>query len=173
MFSQVSQSDIHVRNALGTRKVIRSKLAWNFEADVFVDYFFLFVGIMRACELLGAIKGNQDGPEGLIHMECLVQLLKAVKHLSMNATLHEVLQNANALEILISVLEQQSSGPHSTVIPTFLILLFLTIFQRRKFPTMSFKLATISVASTNRVRKRQRRLVLSHASSRLSRRALL
>jgi hypothetical protein len=42
-------------------------------------------------------------------------MLKAVKHLSMNATLHEVLQNANALEILIRILEEQSSGPHSTV----------------------------------------------------------
>jgi hypothetical protein len=41
--------------------------------------------------------------------------LKAVKHLSMNATLLEVLQNANALEILIRILDEQSSGPHSTV----------------------------------------------------------
>lgn len=81
---------------------------------------------MRACELLGAIKGDQDEPEGLTQMECLVQLLKAVKHLSMNATLHEVLQNANSLEILISVLEQQSSGPHSTVIPPLFLFLFLT-----------------------------------------------
>ncbi|KAF8194145.1 hypothetical protein BJ912DRAFT_1021429 [Pholiota molesta] len=69
VFSQVSQSDIHVRNALGTRKP-----------------------------------------------ECLVQMLKAVKHLSMNATMLEVLQNANALEILIRILEEQSSGPHSTEI---------------------------------------------------------
>ena len=37
------------------------------------------------------------------------------KHLSMNATLLEVLQNANALEILIRILDEQSSGPHSTV----------------------------------------------------------
>ncbi|EAU85791.2 STE/STE11/cdc15 protein kinase [Coprinopsis cinerea okayama7 len=80
VFCQVSQSDIHVRNALGTRKVIRR--------------------LLRACELLDP--------------ECLVQMLKAVKHLSMNATLHEVLQNANALEILIRILEEQSSGPHST-----------------------------------------------------------
>ncbi|TFK24391.1 Pkinase-domain-containing protein [Coprinopsis marcescibilis] len=80
VFCQVSQSDIHVRNALGTRKVIRR--------------------LLRACELLDP--------------ECLVQMLKAVKHLSMNATLHEVLQNANALEILIRILDEQSSGPHST-----------------------------------------------------------
>ncbi|KAJ7605514.1 hypothetical protein DFH06DRAFT_1067851 [Mycena polygramma] len=80
VFSQVSQSDIHVRNALGTRKVVRR--------------------LLRSCELL--------------EPECLVQMLKAVKHLSMNATLLEVLQNANAIEILVRILEDQSSGPHGT-----------------------------------------------------------
>jgi hypothetical protein len=30
VFSQVSQSDIHVRNALGTRKVIRRKSEWRY-----------------------------------------------------------------------------------------------------------------------------------------------
>ncbi|KAL0576321.1 Protein kinase of the Mitotic Exit Network [Marasmius crinis-equi] len=78
VFSQVSQSDIHVRNALGTRKVIRR--------------------LLRACELL--------------EPECLVLMLKAVKHLSMNVTLLDVLQNANAIEILVHILEEQSSGPH-------------------------------------------------------------
>ena len=34
VFSQVSQSDIHVRNALGTRKVIRRE---------FFSYFFLYL----------------------------------------------------------------------------------------------------------------------------------
>ncbi|KAI0049407.1 hypothetical protein FA95DRAFT_872344 [Auriscalpium vulgare] len=80
VFSQVSQSDIHVRNALGTRKVVRR--------------------LLRACELLE--------PEYLVHM------LKAIKHLSMNSTLHETLQNANAIEILTKILDEQSSGPHST-----------------------------------------------------------
>ena len=42
-------------------------------------------------------------------------MLKAVKHLSMTATLLEVLQNANAIEIVTRILEEQSSGPHSTV----------------------------------------------------------
>ncbi|KAI0035206.1 hypothetical protein K488DRAFT_76773 [Vararia minispora EC-137] len=82
VFCQVSQSDIHVRNALGTRKVVRR--------------------LLRACELLE--------PEYLVHM------LKAVKHLSMNAMLLEVLQNANAIEILARILDEQSSGPHSTEI---------------------------------------------------------
>jgi hypothetical protein len=42
-------------------------------------------------------------------------MLKAVKHLSMNQTLLDVLQNANAIEILIKILEEQSSDAHSTV----------------------------------------------------------
>lgn len=61
----------------------------------------LTLGLLRACELL--------------EPECLVQMLKAVKHLSMNATLLDVLQNANALEILIRILDEQSTGPHSAV----------------------------------------------------------
>ncbi|THH30590.1 hypothetical protein EUX98_g3597 [Antrodiella citrinella] len=80
VFCQVSQSDIHVRNALGTRKVVRR--------------------LLRACEMLE--------PQYLVHM------LKAVKHLSMNATLLEVLQNANAIEILVKILDEQDTGPHST-----------------------------------------------------------
>ncbi|KAH8987236.1 hypothetical protein EDB86DRAFT_3065770 [Lactarius hatsudake] len=77
---QILLSDVHVRNALGTRKVVRR--------------------LLRACELLE--------PEYLVHM------LKAIKHLSMNAMLLEVLQNANAIEILTRILDEQSLGPHST-----------------------------------------------------------
>ncbi|KAG1853534.1 hypothetical protein C8R48DRAFT_777045 [Suillus tomentosus] len=80
VFSQVTQSDIHVRNAMGTWKIVRR--------------------LLRACELL--------------EMECLVQMLKAVKHLSMNANLLEVLQNTNAIEILIKLLDEEKTGPHNT-----------------------------------------------------------
>ena len=59
------------------------------------------VGLLRACELLA--------PEYLVHM------LKAVKHLSMSATLLEVLQNANAIDILVKILDEQSVGPYSAV----------------------------------------------------------
>ncbi|KAI6114307.1 hypothetical protein F5141DRAFT_1105796 [Pisolithus sp. B1] len=84
VFSQVTQSDIHVRNAIGTRKIVRR--------------------LLRACELL--------------EPEYLVQMLKAVKHLSMNANLLEVMQNANAIEILIRLLDEVKAGPHSTgIIP--------------------------------------------------------
>ncbi|KAJ4482552.1 armadillo-type protein [Lentinula aciculospora] len=80
VFSQVSQSDLHVRHAVGTRKVVRR--------------------LLRACELL--------------EPECLVLMLKAVKHLSMNVSLLDVLQNANAIEILVRILEEQASSPYST-----------------------------------------------------------
>lgn len=46
-----------------------------------------------------------------------MQMLKAIKHLSMNSTVLEVLQNANAIEILVRILEEQKSGPYSTVRP--------------------------------------------------------
>ncbi|TFY76873.1 hypothetical protein EWM64_g7138, partial [Hericium alpestre] len=80
VFCQVSQSDIHVRNAMGTRKVVRR--------------------LLRACELL--------------EPDYLVQMLKAIKHLSMNSNLLETLENAKAIEILVRILDEQSSGPHST-----------------------------------------------------------
>ncbi|KAE9393160.1 hypothetical protein BT96DRAFT_979042 [Gymnopus androsaceus JB14] len=80
VFSQVSQSDLHVRNAVGRRKVVRR--------------------LLRACELL--------------EPECLVLMLKAVKHLSMNVALLDVLQNANAIEILVRILEEQATSPYST-----------------------------------------------------------
>ena len=97
VFSQVTQSDIHVRNALGTRKIVRRKHPVAFKACVHT--LIAPPGLLRACELL--------------EPQYLVNMLKAVKHLSMNATLLEVLQNANALEILIRLLDEQSSGPHN------------------------------------------------------------
>lgn len=68
------------------------------------------VGLLRACELLE--------PEYLVH------LLKAVKHLSMNATLLEVLQNANAIEILVRILDEHKSGPYSTVCSVLILSSF-------------------------------------------------
>lgn len=106
-----------------------------------------YPGLLRACELL--------------EPECLVQMLKAVKHLSMNATLLEVLQNANALEILIRILEEQSTGPHSTVSSVFLCFCRTDPYVR-KSPIMSSKHVTISAVSIKRDRKRQRKQELSH-----------
>lgn len=98
VFCQVSQSDIHVRNALGTRKVVRRKYTFVL-GRVWLNIVRL--GLLRACELL--------------QPEYLVQMLKAVKHLSMSPNLLNVLQNANAIEILVKILDEQSSGPYGTV----------------------------------------------------------
>jgi hypothetical protein len=90
--------------------------------------------VLRTCELL--------------EPECLVQMLKAVKHLSMNASLFEVLQNANALEILIHILDEQLSGLHSTV--CFIIIIEFgdyrihLVFGTRKSPIMYSRHVTTS-----------------------------
>ena len=67
----------------------------------FLFLFLFFLGLLRACELLDD--------------EHLVQLLKAIKHLSMNVTLLDALQNANAIDILVRILLEHGSGPHSIV----------------------------------------------------------
>ncbi|KAG1883602.1 hypothetical protein F4604DRAFT_1878900 [Suillus subluteus] len=90
-FSQVTQSNIHIRNATGMRKIVRYSMHLT---------VITMASLLRACELL--------------EMECLVQMLKAVKHLSMNANLLEVLQNANAIKILIKLLDKEKTSPHST-----------------------------------------------------------
>ncbi|KAI9436676.1 hypothetical protein H4582DRAFT_2156698 [Lactarius indigo] len=41
-------------------------------------------------------------------------MLNVINHLSMNGIFFEVLQNANAIEILTRILDEQSTGPHST-----------------------------------------------------------
>lgn len=111
------------------------------------------LGLLRACELL--------------EPDYLVQILKAVKHLSMNATLLEVLQNANTIEILVRILDEQSSGPHSTVKspPWPVSRTPLISFLSRKYPTTSSRRCSIYVASTSHDRKRLRRLVSFPVSS--------
>ena len=51
-------------------------------------------------------------------------MLKAIKRLSMNATLLEVLQNANAIEILTRIIDEELRTPqHGTShVPLFLIV---------------------------------------------------
>jgi hypothetical protein len=89
-------------------------------------------GLLRACELLE--------PEYLVHM------LKAVKHLSMNATLLDVLQNANALEILIRLLDEQISGPYSAVCTTFDLRIHgLTCFSGNLQPYLPNMLQPVSI----------------------------
>ncbi|KAH9172664.1 hypothetical protein EDB89DRAFT_1905975 [Lactarius sanguifluus] len=59
--------------------------------------------VVRPCELLE--------PEYMLKLKG-----QAIKHLSMNAVLLEVLQSVNAIEILTRILDQRSSGPLSTEI---------------------------------------------------------
>jgi len=121
VFCQVSQSDIHVRNALGTRKVVRrSYLLRESPSLFFASRLIERAGLLRACELLE--------PEYLVHM------LKAIKHLSMNATMLEVLQNANAIEILTRILDEQSSGLHSTVRLMSPFLIMCPVYNNAYYP---------------------------------------
>jgi hypothetical protein len=96
----------------------------------------LILGLLRACELL--------------EPECLVQMLKAVKHLSMNQTLLDVLQNANAIEILTKILDEQGTGSHSTVRLWWIISLSLNlingVLDDRKCRITFSRHAIISVA---------------------------
>src|ERR1700733_4246440 len=99
-----------------------------------VAYGLASSGLLRACELL--------------EPDCLVQMLKAIKHLSMNATLLDVLQNANALEVLIRILDEQSSGLHGTVYHYDVVfgnVQLSNALRCRKCPITSSKHATISV----------------------------
>jgi hypothetical protein len=47
VFSQVSQSDIHVRNALGTRKVIRRE-------SLFLTWIFVYLKLLKGCSVLAS-----------------------------------------------------------------------------------------------------------------------
>jgi len=99
IFSQVSQSDVYVRNAIGTRKVIRRECGPS--RSLITDQG---VGLLRGCEIL--------------EPEYLAALLKAIKHLSMSQSLLDTLQNANSIEILIGLLEKHDSfSPYYTVRP--------------------------------------------------------
>ncbi|KIM28334.1 hypothetical protein M408DRAFT_140026 [Serendipita vermifera MAFF 305830] len=89
VFAYVSQSDAYVRNAVGTRKVVRR--------------------LLRGCELL--------------EPEYLVMLLKAIRNLSMIPSLLDGLQNANIIEVLVTILAKQTSGPYSTEISNHVIFI--------------------------------------------------
>ncbi|KZT60691.1 Pkinase-domain-containing protein [Calocera cornea HHB12733] len=82
IFCQASQSDAHVRQALGTRTIVRR--------------------LLRAAEQLDS--GH------------VATVVKAVKHLSMSPTLLDVLQNANTIEVLINILDDQDKDQANTEI---------------------------------------------------------
>ncbi|KAF8755059.1 Serine/Threonine protein kinase, catalytic domain [Rhizoctonia solani] len=94
VFCQVSHSDGTVRNALGARKIIRRRWTDCMPPPSLTTS----TRLVRACELL--------------EPEHLAVILKAVKHLSMNPTLLDALQNATPLKSG-SHLDEHSTGPHS------------------------------------------------------------
>jgi hypothetical protein len=61
------------------------------------------IGLLKACDLL---------PRKL-----LVTAIKAIKHLSTSPQLIEVLQNSNAMEILVALLGKSIKGTHANVRP--------------------------------------------------------
>jgi len=111
MFCQASQKDSRVREALANRKIIRREFPSSFaffprdEPDPltssFVDY--CCQGVLNTCNSL--------------EPALLVVLLKSVYHLSTSPSTLEVLQNANAIEVVTDLLRRNISGPHSTVSP--------------------------------------------------------
>jgi hypothetical protein len=64
------------------------------------------IGLLKACDLL---------PRKL-----LVTAIKAIKHLSTSPQLIEVLQNSNAMEILVALLGKSIKGTHANVRPVAL-----------------------------------------------------
>jgi hypothetical protein len=139
IFSQVSQSDVYVRNAIGTRKVIRRECApsWSLNTDP-------SVGLLRGCEIL--------------EPEYLPALLKAIKHLSMSQSLLDPLQNANAIEILIELLEKHHScSPHYTVSLHDIYVGVVFYFHRRSHRITSSKHVITFADSTKAVRKKLRK----------------
>lgn len=100
VFAQVSQSDNHVRLEIGTRKVVRSEFK-NRCVECPSLTCLHPTGLLRVCDSL--------------EPEHLVILLKALKHLSMNVGLLDVLQQANTIDILVRILGTQDQNPYSTV----------------------------------------------------------
>lgn len=99
------------------------------------------VGLLRGCEIL--------------EPEYLVVLLKAIKHLSMSQSLLDPLQNANAIEILIELLEKHNScSPHYTVGPHNKYLGVVFHFSCRSHRITSSKRAITFADSTRVVRKK-------------------
>ena len=99
------------------------------------------VGLLRGCEIL--------------EPEYLVALLKAIKHLSMSQSLLDPLQNANAIEILIELLEKHNScSPHYTVGPYSKYLGVVFYFPCRSRRIISSKHVTTFADSTRGVRKK-------------------
>lgn len=96
LFCQVAQADQRVREAFASRTIVIRELTMAPLLDV-----AHFSGLLKACDLL---------PRKL-----LVVAVKAIKHLSTSPQLIEVLQNSNALEVLVGLLGKMMKGAHGNV----------------------------------------------------------
>ncbi len=105
-------------------------------------------GLLRSCELLDS--------------EYIAIILKAIKHLSMNSTLLDVLQTSNAIEILVQILAKALDS-QDTVRFYWTGIWRNFIISIRKRLTTCFKHASISVDSTSHDKRKPHRLELFRA----------
>lgn len=98
LFAQVGQNDSVVLNALGTRSILRR--------------------LLKACESLC----ENDKMSSL-----LVTLLKTFKHISTSAGMLDVLQNSNAIEVFVRVLDKRKEGERSSEISSQVLQIFYSL----------------------------------------------
>jgi hypothetical protein len=102
LFCQVAQADPRVRDAFATRTIMmRQSTSLSIIASALTRIFDVIVGLLKACDAL---------PRKL-----LVIAIKAIKHLATSPQLIEVLQNSNAMEILVGLLGKNIKGAHANV----------------------------------------------------------
>ncbi|TIC31126.1 Pkinase-domain-containing protein [Wallemia mellicola] len=98
LFAQVGQNDSVVLNALGTRSILRR--------------------LLKACESLCESK-NMSG--------LLITLLKTFKHISTSAGMLDVLQNSNAIDVFVRVLDKCKEGERSSEISSQVLQIFFSL----------------------------------------------
>ncbi|TIB38193.1 hypothetical protein E3P86_01771 [Wallemia ichthyophaga] len=98
LFAQVGQNDNVVLNALGTRSILRR--------------------LLKACESLC----DKDKMSSL-----LITLLKTFKHISTSAGMLDVLQNSNAIEVFVRVLDKRKEGERSSEISSQVLQIFYSL----------------------------------------------
>ena len=82
--------------------------------------------------------------------------VKAIKHLSTSPQLIEVLQNSNALEVLVGLLGRTMKGLHGNV-SSFLAEIVDQLTSNRKYARTSFRLSFRCVACPKPDKRKQPR----------------
>lgn len=131
-FCQVAQADARVREAFATRTVMMRMLPILLFpkacAYLISDSHFTFFHPKLQCDSI--LKTLNTPPHthrtqnagllkacDLLPRKLLVTAIKSIKHLSTSPQLIEVLQNSNAMEILVDLLGKSIKGSHSNVRP--------------------------------------------------------